>query len=151
MSAAGPKLFPQFRADHVGSLKRPAKLLQKRKEQYKKAAKQALADATEQEVEAQNEAELEGGEEQVTGGYQRGLREATVRVVNADEKAINGDDDQLRRDMETAIQLSLHTPSSKPALNAKNQDAGTRSDDEDEEFLRELERVKRLSLGDNET
>ena len=32
MSTAGPKLFPPFRADHIGSLKRPAKLLQKRKE-----------------------------------------------------------------------------------------------------------------------
>ena len=31
MSTA-PKLNPPFRADHIGSLKRPAKLLQKRKE-----------------------------------------------------------------------------------------------------------------------
>ena len=32
MSSTAPKLNPPFRADHIGSLKRPAKLLQKRKE-----------------------------------------------------------------------------------------------------------------------
>ena len=32
MSSTTPKLNPPFRADHIGSLKRPAKLLQKRKE-----------------------------------------------------------------------------------------------------------------------
>ena len=32
MSTAGPKLFPPFRVDHVGSLRRLTKLLQRRKE-----------------------------------------------------------------------------------------------------------------------
>lgn len=32
MSTAAPRLSPPFRADHIGSLKRPVALLQKRKE-----------------------------------------------------------------------------------------------------------------------
>ena len=31
MVSSTPRLFPPFRADHIGSLKRPAKLLAKRK------------------------------------------------------------------------------------------------------------------------
>ena len=69
MSAAGPKLFPPFRADHVGSLKRPAKLLQKRKElQEGKTAPEELRVVEEEAIRGIVQLQREVGIKSITDG-----------------------------------------------------------------------------------
>ena len=94
MLSTAPKLNPPFRADHIGSLKRPAKLLQKRKD---------LDDGkTTQE-------ELRVVEDEAIRNVIRMQREVGIKSIT---------DGEFRRCAYTHC-LSLHSPSSCPEAHAR--------------------------------
>lgn len=85
----------------------------------------------------------------------RGFDEAMEAIGDGRYGVITEEDkEQLRRDIDAAIQLSLRqsissvdAKTSQVAKGKRNDDAGGAMD-EDEEFLRDLERAKELSLHD---
>ena len=69
MFASKPHLFPPFRADHVGSLKRPAKVLAKRNEfDENKCTAEELKAAEDEAIAAIVEMQREVGIKAITDG-----------------------------------------------------------------------------------
>ena len=69
MVASKPHLFPPFRADHIGSLKRPAKLLAKRNEfDENKCSAEELKAVEDEAITAIVEMQREVGIKAITDG-----------------------------------------------------------------------------------
>lgn len=69
MVASQPHLSPPFRADHIGSLKRPAKLLAKRKEfDENKCSAEELRVVEDEAIAAIVEMQREAGIKSITDG-----------------------------------------------------------------------------------